>query len=186
MFRANTLPALACLPLLLLLAAAAQSGSCRGGDVPGGGAAGVANRNVSEQRAGPAANRDDNANPKEKMDDPQERKDARAPDDTWGGEHIRVVVREGGADVEYDCARGTMDAPLDPDDAGRFDVAGKHVREGPGPIRVGKARPSRPVRYTGKVSGRTMTLTVTLTDTAQEVGTFTLTRGTEGRLRKCR
>ncbi|HEX7176121.1 MAG TPA: hypothetical protein VF240_12745 [Pyrinomonadaceae bacterium] len=186
MFRVGNAPhALACLPLLL--AAALQSGSCRAGDVvPGGGAAGVANGNVSEQRARPAANRDDNANPKAKMEDSQERKDARASDDTWGGDHIRLVVREGGADIEYDCAHGTMDAPLDPDDAGRFDVAGHHVREGPGPIRLGKAPPSRPARYTGQVSGPTMMLTVTLTDTSQEVGVFTLTRGREGRLRKCR
>lgn len=185
MFRVGNAPrALACLPPLLL-AAALQSGSCRAGDVPGG-AAGRANANVSEQRPPPRADRDDNANPKAKMDDSQERKNAPAPDDTWGGDHVRVVVREGGADVEYDCAHGTMDAPLDLDDAGRFDVAGRHVREGPGPIRVGKTPPGRPARYTGRVSGRTMTLTVTLTDTSQEVGSFTLTRGREGRVRKCR
>ena len=40
-------------------------------------------------------------------------------------------------------------------------------------------------RYTGRVDGKTLTLTVTLADTGRVVGTFTLTRGSSGRLFKC-
>jgi hypothetical protein len=184
----NATRTLACLPPLLL-AVALQSGSCRAGDVPAGGGAGAggANTTSAQSNARPANRNDDGGNSNaKKMDNTQERKSAPASEDTWGGDHIRVVVREGGADIEYDCAHGTMDAPLDADGDGRFDVAGKHVREGPGPIRLGKTPPSRPARYTGKITGRTMTLTVTLTDTSQEVGSFTLTRGSEGLIRKCR
>jgi hypothetical protein len=104
----------------------------------------------------------------------------------WGGEHVRLVVREGGADIEYDCAHGTMDGPLRLDGAGRFEVGGTHVREGPGPIRLNLPRASRPARYTGTVEGDRMTLTVTLTDKSERVGTFTLARGSEGRVWKCR
>lgn len=109
-----------------------------------------------------------------------------ASDDTWGGEHIRVELRNGGADIEYDCAHGTMSALPVPDAEGRFVVAGTHVREGPGPIRVGIKPVTRPARFTGKISGDTMTLSVVLTDTSQEIGTFTLTRGSDGRIQKCR
>lgn len=105
---------------------------------------------------------------------------------TWGGAHIRMEVRADGADIEYDCAHGTIDAPLDTDSEGRFDVAGTHVREGGGPIRIGKPTPGQRARYAGRVSEKEMTLTVTLSDTSKQVGTFTLTHDSEGRLWKCR
>jgi len=104
----------------------------------------------------------------------------------WGGEHVRMNVRADGASIEYDCAHGTIDETLELDAEGRFDAKCTHVREGPGPIRVGKLPPSRPARYTGRVGGDEMSLTLTLTDTSQVVGTYTLTRGSEGFIRKCR
>ena len=103
----------------------------------------------------------------------------------WGGQHVRMNVRADGAGIEYDCAHGTIDGTFEWCE-GRFDVKGTHVRESPGPIRVGQSPRSRPARYTGRVGGDEMSLTLTLTDTSQEVGTYTLTRGSEGSLRKCR
>ena len=120
------------------------------------------------------------------MSEPAKKESAQLPAGTWGGAHVRLDVREGGAGIEYDCAHGTIAAPLQPDGAGRFEAVGTHVREGPGPIRLNVPRVSRPARYEGEVKGDEMTLTVTLTDRAEEVGTFTLRRGSEGRLRKCR
>lgn len=105
---------------------------------------------------------------------------------TWGGEHIRIIVNADGASVEYDCAHGTLVGTLILNAENKFTITGSHMREGPGPIRIGITRKSRPARYEGKVTGDDMTLTVTLTDTDDEVGTFTLRRGSEGRLRKCR
>lgn len=105
---------------------------------------------------------------------------------TWGGQGVRLVVGSGGAQVEYDCAHGTLDAALRLDAQGRFDVAGTHTREGPGPIRIGIKRESRPARYTGSIDGQTMTLTVTLTDTNDTLGPFTLYYDQQGRLIKCR
>lgn len=104
---------------------------------------------------------------------------------TWGGEHVRLVVETGGAQVEFDCARGTLEGPLVLDARGRFVVRGTYVREF-GPIRLNRPRPSVPTRYEGRLSGRTLTLTVTPEGSEESVGTFTLARGSEGRLRKCR
>ena len=104
----------------------------------------------------------------------------------WGGAHVRLNVREGGADVEFDCAHGSLGGPISLDAEGRFDVAGTYVREGPGPIRIGREPSARPARYTGRVEGRTMTLRVKFTDGDQASEAFTLTRGSEGRLWKCR
>jgi hypothetical protein len=103
----------------------------------------------------------------------------------WGGAHVRLEVNDRGATVEYDCAHGSIDEPLTLDSAGRFEARGTFVREG-GSIRVGITRPVRPARYEGRVSGRQLRLTVTLTDTSQPAGAFTLTQGSEGQLRKCR
>jgi hypothetical protein len=96
------------------------------------------------------------------------------------------VLTEGGATIEYDCAHGKIDEPLIADSEGRFDAKGTHVRESPGPIRVGITPISQSARYTGTIKDQTMTLTVTLTERGQTIGTYTLTRGSEGRIWKCR
>ena len=103
----------------------------------------------------------------------------------WGGEHIQMQVTESGAQIEYDCAHGSVDEPLALDREGRLDVKGTHVRERGGPVRRGDKPDSHPARYTGRVEGQTMTLTVTLTDSDESAGTFTLTQGEQGRIRKC-
>jgi hypothetical protein len=107
---------------------------------------------------------------------------------TWGGDHMRLDVRKNDAGVEYDCGHGEIAGPLALSKDRRFDVRGTFVREGPGPIRVGRPPVPRPARYEGQIDGKTLMLKVTLTDTdpPQDIGTFTLTRGREGRLWKCR
>ena len=105
---------------------------------------------------------------------------------TWGGQHIRMVVTEEGASIEYDCAQGSIVGRLTLDDERKFNAKGSHMREGPGPIRLGAPSASRPARFSGQVTGDEMSLTVTLTDEKESIGDFTLRRGSEGRLRKCR
>lgn len=104
----------------------------------------------------------------------------------WGGEHIQMQVTENGAEIEYDCAHGTISEPIEVDSAGRFDVKGSFLRERPGPVRKDDVRDGRPARYTGTINGKTMTLTVTLTDKEQSMGTYTLAEGDAGRIWKCR
>ena len=106
--------------------------------------------------------------------------------ETWGGEHVRIEFNDGEAKVEFDCAHGTITDPLKPDSEGRFALNGSYVREGPGPIRLKFPRVSQPARYSGTIKGDEMSLSVTLNNTSQEIGTFTLTRGSEGLIRKCR
>lgn len=109
------------------------------------------------------------------------------PVGVWGGEHIRLQVTEKGAEIEYDCARGTIEQPIVLNSQGRFDVTGRHTAQHAGPIRRDEEESGgRPARYTGKISDDTMTLSVTLTDKSESIGTFTLTRGSAGRVFKCR
>jgi len=104
---------------------------------------------------------------------------------TWGGAHIGLEVTEKGAEVEFDCAHGTIAQPLLLDRQRRFDVKGVYIQEHGGPVREGEAAGGRPARYAGRVDSSTMTLTVTLTDTNEKIGTFTLTSGKVPVLRKC-
>ncbi|HEV8231858.1 MAG TPA: hypothetical protein VGQ75_05890 [Thermoanaerobaculia bacterium] len=103
----------------------------------------------------------------------------------WGGNHVSLLVTETGGSLEYDCAHGKIGQPLVADSAGRFDLSGTHTREHGGPIREDEKADTRPARYRGTTDGRTMTLTVTLTDSNEDVGTFTLKHGKVGRIVKC-
>ena len=104
---------------------------------------------------------------------------------TWGGKGILLQVTDAGATVEYDCAHGTIER-LEPGRDGGFEARGTHTVESFGPTRAGAAPPARPARYTGRVSGDEMTLRVTLTDTMEDVGTFSLGRGRRTRIVKCK
>ena len=114
----------------------------------------------------------------------------RAPDTlmpgVWGGEHIRFEVTEGGANVEYDCARGTVEGKIVVDARGRFNVYGLHYEEHGGPVRPGDDASGYRVRLSGRVGGSLMKLTVTRAGTRKVVGTFDLARDREPFLVKCR
>jgi hypothetical protein len=103
----------------------------------------------------------------------------------WGGQHMRLEVSSSGASIEYDCAHGTIDQPMTLDSKGYFDVRGTHVTERGGPIREGERSDASAARYTGRIQGETMTITVLLSESKEIAGTFTLGYGKAPRLRKC-
>lgn len=51
---------------------------------------------------------------------------------------MRLDVRERDADAQHDCGHGEIAGPLTLSQDHRFDARGMFVREGPGPIRVGR------------------------------------------------
>ena len=103
----------------------------------------------------------------------------------WGGDHVRMMVSRIGARLEYDCADSTIDRPIVLDARGRFTAKGSYTPDRGGPRRDGQAAASR-ARYVGEVTADTMRLTVTLEDTKQPGGVFTLKRGDDPLLTKCR
>ncbi|MGZ5483123.1 MAG: hypothetical protein ACXWID_14195 [Pyrinomonadaceae bacterium] len=103
---------------------------------------------------------------------------------TWGGEHIAMEVTDAGATIEYDCAHGRITERIAPDSQGKFEAKGAHTRERGGPTRQGEDE-GQPAIYRGSVKDETMTLTVELVENNESVGTFTLTHGKTGRIRKC-
>ncbi|SRR6266487_4218819 len=104
---------------------------------------------------------------------------------TWGGQHIGLEITDSGATIEFDCAHGTVDQRIEGDSNGVLDLRGTYVRESPGPARQGDREDSHPARYTGRVEGKSMTITIRLTDTGETVGTFKLSRGALPKVFKC-
>ena len=104
----------------------------------------------------------------------------------WGGEHVRLEVTDKGATAEYDCATSTIDEPIILKDDGSFEAKGKFKSERSGPVTREDEDNSFPVLYTGSVVEDQLTLTIASADKKQAIGTYTLTRGSEGRLMKCR
>jgi len=102
----------------------------------------------------------------------------------WGGQHISMKVGTKSAAIEYDCATGVIKGPLLVDAAGNFELRGTHRMERGGPIRADESRAGQPATYTGAIEGNKMTLTLKLDDLEPE--TFTLEKGKEGELVKCK
>ena len=102
----------------------------------------------------------------------------------WGGEHIRFEVTATGANIEYDCAHGTVEGKILVDASGRFNVAGTHYREHGGPVREGEGSAANPYAYGPRRRQPDESLTVTRG--RETIGTYYLTRDNEGRVFKCR
>jgi hypothetical protein len=102
----------------------------------------------------------------------------------WGGQHISINVGEKSATIEYDCANGVIEGPLVLDRSGQFKLRGTHKMERGGPVRADDDAKQLPASYTGSIKGNTMTLTLQVAGADDE--TFTLEKGKEGELFKCK
>lgn len=108
----------------------------------------------------------------------------RIPTGNWGGQHINMKVTAQSATIEYDCANGVIQGPLVVDRNGNFNLHGKHRMERGGPVRANETPREIPATYTGSIRGNTITLNLKVSDA--EVETFTLVKGKEGELFKCK
>ena len=107
------------------------------------------------------------------------------PAGAWGGDHVAMTVADAATHLELDCAHGDIPGTITVDARGQFDVAGVFVREHGGPIRQDEVPDSHPAKYSGSVASTTMVLTIRLSDSNETLGTFTLVRGSSGRIVKC-
>jgi hypothetical protein len=102
----------------------------------------------------------------------------------WGGDHVTFTVGNSSNHLEFDCAHGDIPGVLSVN-RGELAASGTFVLEHGGPVRVDESLDSHPALYSGTVSGNTMQLSVRLTDSGEVIGSFSLVRGTSGRVVKC-
>jgi hypothetical protein len=103
----------------------------------------------------------------------------------WGGQNVQMEVTDKGARLRFSCARGSIEQPIALDAEGRFSVEGTLVAEAMGPTREDNPPKSRPAVFSGTVKDQEMTLTVTLKDSKDEPGKYSLNYGKPGRVFKC-
>jgi hypothetical protein len=100
---------------------------------------------------------------------------------TWGGDNAGLIVSDTAAHVHIGCTLGDTKTLIRPDADGRFDVVGTYNVDAY-PVDRGIIHPAR---FSGQIAGRTMTLTVNLTDTARQLGPVTLIYGKEPKMGPC-
>ena len=94
---------------------------------------------------------------------------------TWGGDDAGFIVADTGAHAHIGCTKGDVLGAIVPDESGRFDVVGEY-NVNAYPVDLGIRHPAR---FIGQVDGRSLSLTVVLTDTLASFGPVALTYGRE-------
>jgi hypothetical protein len=89
--------------------------------------------------------------------------DGLLPLGTWGGDSAGLIVSDSAAHVHIACTFGDVPGRIPFGAQGQFDVAGSYVLRAY-PITVG---PSLPARFTGRLEGTTVVMTVTVADTVE-------------------
>lgn len=160
MIKRDSLSLLSCLPLMVLMAW--QGGSCKS--------------TKTNNHATPNDNHSMNSN-----STPTQSSEVKG---NWGGQGIAIQLSDGGGEISFDCAHGRITEKIVLDSQGHFSARGGYVQEHPGPIRVEQDPKEEAATYKGSVSGDTMTLSVIIS-ASQTIGPYTLTRGSQGRIRRC-
>src|SRR5262249_15313325 len=103
----------------------------------------------------------------------------------WAGQHIVMTVASDSTEIEFDCGHANVPGAIETDRYCAFTTSGTFLQERPGPTTPdGPAR--RPMRLAGTVKGNDMQVSIVLTDSNDDLGSFTLTFGASGRLVKCK
>jgi len=100
---------------------------------------------------------------------------------TWGGDNAGLIASDTSAHIHIGCTLGETSGPIRPDAGGRFEATGTYNVDAY-PLDRGIRHPAR---FTGRITGNSMTLTVALTDTALTLGPVTLVYGKEPKMGPC-
>jgi hypothetical protein len=111
--------------------------------------------------------------------------DGLLPLGTWGGENAGMIVGDTAMHLHVGCTFGDVSGRVPVGTTGSFDIQGSYTLRA-FPIVLG---PSVPARFTGKVSGATATVTVTVNDTVEKktvvLGPVVVTLGVDPKMGPC-
>ena len=100
---------------------------------------------------------------------------------TWGGNNAGLIVNLNDVHVHIGCTLGDANGPVTTDLNGHFEATGTYNVDAY-PVNRGIEHPAK---FSGDVVGNTMTLTVSLSDTARVLGPVILTYGKEPQMGPC-
>ena len=100
---------------------------------------------------------------------------------TWGGDDAGLIATDTSAHVHIGCTLGDTKGRIVADIDGHFDLGGTYNVDA-FPIDRGVTHPAR---FTGQIAGKSMTLTVVLTDTGRQLGPVLLVLGKEPKMGPC-
>jgi len=103
------------------------------------------------------------------------------PGGTWGGENAAVLATDTSAHVHIGCTNGDTQGPIVTDAGGRFSLGGLYNITAH-PVDRGIFHPAR---FDGWTDGKTMSLTVALSDTAVTLGPVQVILGRTPELGPC-
>ena len=103
----------------------------------------------------------------------------------WGAAGVGMVVDKESVKIQFDCAAGEIRQQLRMDKKGNFKVDGFYKRGTFGPIRLDNLPKFEPARYEGKITGKVVKFKITLLDTNEVIGEFTVERDKPARLHRC-
>lgn len=107
------------------------------------------------------------------------------PVGAWGGRHVGMTISADATAFEFDCATGRIDGPFVVGADGRFDLAGKFAREFGGPARIGESETAVAARYSGRIRGKSMALSVEIDGPGKATSAYELEKGRMPVLLKC-
>ena len=100
---------------------------------------------------------------------------------TWGGDNAGMIVTDTDVHVHIGCTLGDAVGPIHPDADGRFEATGTYNVDAY-PVDRGITHPAT---FSGQIVGQTMTLSVSLSDTARVLGPVILIYGKEPKMGPC-
>src|ERR1700694_5262664 len=111
--------------------------------------------------------------------------DGALPLGNWGSDSAGMIVGDTAMHIHIRCTYGDASGRIPVDANGRFDVDGSYMLRAY-PVAIG---PPLPARFTGRLNGASVTITVTVNDTVQHrtvvLGPVMVTYGKEPRLWPC-
>ena len=105
--------------------------------------------------------------------------------ESFGGVGVLLLVRDVGADLEFDCATGRIEEPMTFSPDGTFDVDGTFTPGTGGPVREDDPPIPETARYMGVLRGDRLTLSAMLVEDGTTIGPYELRRGEQPLLRRC-
>ncbi len=100
---------------------------------------------------------------------------------TWGGNDAGLIAADTSAHVHIGCTLGDTATPIRPGADGRFEANGTYNVDAY-PIDRGILHPAV---FSGRINGKVLVLTVTLTDIGRVLGPVSLVRGVQPTMGTC-